>query len=216
VHAGVNKWYDKTREAIRDELKMLAKEVVFQEIKKNTVEQRKNALMIHCFVVEKGDGRIKARAVADGRSQQRYTEEETYSPTVRLESIMLNMFIDAFEGRHVVMIDIKGAFLKAKVPEGMELMVKMTGELAQIMVEINPSMECDEQGTIYLKCIKALNGHIEAARLFYDDLNYSIQHKMGFKQNQYDPCVYNRGSNKEEDVTIRVHVDDLKFSSRSK
>jgi len=172
--------------------------------------------MIHCFVVEKGDGRIKARAVADGRSQQRYTEEETYSPTVRLESIMLNMFIDAFEGRHVVMIDIKGAFLKAKVPEGMELMVKMTGELAQIMVEINPSMECDEQGTIYLKCIKALNGHIEAARLFYDDLNYSIQHKMGFKQNQYDPCVYNRGSNKEEDVTIRVHVDDLKFSSRSK
>jgi hypothetical protein len=36
VHAGVNKWYDKTREAIRDELKMLAKEVVFQEIKKKT------------------------------------------------------------------------------------------------------------------------------------------------------------------------------------
>ena len=54
--------------------------------------------MIHCFVVEKRDGRIKARAVADGRTQQRDTEEETYSLTVKLESILLNAFVDAYEG----------------------------------------------------------------------------------------------------------------------
>jgi len=62
--------------------------------------------------------------------------------------------------------------------------VKMTSELAQIMCEINQGMEGDEQGIIYLRCVKALYGHIEAARLFYDDLNHSIQHKMGFKQKQ--------------------------------
>ena len=90
--------------------------------------------MIHCFVIEKRDGRIKARAVADGRSQQRYTEEETYSPTVKLESIMLNAFIDAHEGRHVAAVDIKGAFLKAKVPEHLDLIVKMSGELRLIQV----------------------------------------------------------------------------------
>jgi hypothetical protein len=184
VHAGVNKWGDKEGEAIRDELKMLTKEELFKEIKKPTVEQKKNALMIHCFAMEKRDGRFKARTVADGRSQQRYTEEETDSPTVKLESRMLNAFVDAFEGRHVVMVDIKGAFLKAKVPKNMELMVKMTSELAQIMCEINQGMEGDEQGIIYLRCVKALYGHIEAARLFYDDLNHSIQHKMGFKQKQ--------------------------------
>jgi hypothetical protein len=50
---------------------------------------------------------------------------------VKLESIFLNAFIDAHEGRHVIMIDIKGAFLKAKVPDDLELIVKMTGELAQ-------------------------------------------------------------------------------------
>jgi hypothetical protein len=33
--------------------------------------------MIHCFGIEKRDGRFKAQAVADGRSQQRYTEKET-------------------------------------------------------------------------------------------------------------------------------------------
>jgi hypothetical protein len=66
-----------------------------------------------------------------------------------------------------------------------------------------------------LKCIKALYGHIEAARLFYDDLNKNIQEKMNFQQNRYDPCVYN---NRTQDgvVTIRVHVDDLKISSKSR
>ena len=80
--------------------------------------------------------------------------------TVKLESIMLNAFIDAFEGQHVITIDIKGAFLKAKVSDNMELMVKMTGKLAQIMCEINPEMKCNEEGVIYLRCVKALYGHI--------------------------------------------------------
>jgi hypothetical protein len=48
---------------------------------------------MHCFIVEKRDGRIKALAVADGRSQ----EEEIYSPTVCLESIMLSCLIDAYD-----------------------------------------------------------------------------------------------------------------------
>jgi hypothetical protein len=57
--------------------------------------------------------------------------------------------------------------------------------------------------------------HIEAARLFHDDLNNTIQKKMNFVQNQYDPCVYNKWD-VEKNVTIRVHVDDLKISSKSK
>jgi hypothetical protein len=156
---------------------MLNTEGVFLEIKQPTNVKQCKALMINCFIIEK----------RDGRSQQRYTEEETYSPTVKLESIVLNAFIDAFEGRHIMTVAIKGAFLKAKVLENMELMVKMTGELAQIMCKINPEMRCNEQGIIYLRCVKALYGHIEAAQLlFYDDLNHTIQHKLRFKQNQYD------------------------------
>ncbi len=37
---------------------------------------------------------------------------------------------------------------------------------------------------------------------------------MKFKQNRYDPCVYNKIT-KDGSVTIRVHVDDSKISSRS-
>jgi len=35
-------------------------------------------------------------------------------------------------------VGIKGAFLKAKVPESLLLVVKMTGELEELMCEINP------------------------------------------------------------------------------
>jgi hypothetical protein len=57
--------------------------------------------------------------------------------------------------------------------------------------------------------------HIEAATLFYDDLDHMLQQKLGFDQNMYDPCVYNRVEDKDK-VTVRVHVDDIKISSCSK
>jgi len=83
------------------------------------------------------------------------------------------------------------------------------------MSEINPKFQMNENGVLYLRCVKALHGHIEAASLFYDNLNATIQEKFGFKQNKYDPCVYNKRTI-DGAVTIRVHVDDLKISSRSK
>ncbi len=74
--------------------------------------------MIHCFIIEKRDGRIKARAVADGCGQTRYSEEETYSPTVKLESIILQAFIDAYEGRHVATVGIKRSFSEGSGTRG--------------------------------------------------------------------------------------------------
>jgi hypothetical protein len=167
-------------------------------------------------MTEKHDGRIKARAVADGRSQTRYSKEQNYSPTVKLESIMLCSMIDALEGRYVTTVDIKGAFLKARAPKDLELLVKMDGELASIFCELNPSFKIEEGGILYLRCLKALHGHIEAARLFYNDLDASLVKKMNFVRNQYDPCVCNRKSQNGEIITIKTHVDDLKISSKSK
>jgi hypothetical protein len=198
-----------------DELRMFLTEEVFAHIKGPTPEQKKRALRVHCFLTEKQDGTVKARAVADGRSQIRYLEGETYSPTVKLESIMLSSLIDAMEHRYVATIDIKGAFLKAKVPDNMELVVKMDGELAAAFAELYPEFKPDEQGVLYLRCLKALYGHIEAARLFYDELNNSLINKMKFTRNRYDPCVYNKQT-EDGMVTIKTHVDDLKVSSKAK
>ena len=111
-------------------------------------------------------------------------------------------------------VDIKGAFLKAKVPDDLELIVKMEGDLAILMNQFCDEFKIDQHGMMYLKCIKALYGHVEAARLFYNDLHESLTMKMGFVKNGYDPCVYNKKTN-EGMVTVRAHVDDLKISSKS-
>ncbi len=130
---------------------------------------------------------------------------------------MLSSLIDAYKQRDVVTIDIKGAFLKASIPDDMELVVKMDGELADLFCELNPVLNDmrDEHGILYLKCKKALYGHIEAARLFYNDLNISLTEKLGFKRNAYDPCIYNKQTEKGV-ITVRTHVDDLKASSKSR
>jgi hypothetical protein len=116
---------------------------------------------------------------------------------------MLTGMVDAFEGRKVVTVDIKGAFRKAEVPEGMELVVKMTGDLSTLMCSLNPTWKSDENGVLYLKYIKALYGHIEAAKLFYNDLNHTLIDVMRFVQNRYDPCVYNKMTS-DGQVTVRV------------
>jgi hypothetical protein len=126
--AGLEIWGEKAKDALLDKLNLFLEQEVFEQLILPTDEQIKSAPRVHCFMTEKRDCWIKAHAVANGRSQTRYLEEQTYSPTIRLESIMLCSLIDALEGCEVTTIDIKGAFLKARVPEDLDLIVKMEGD----------------------------------------------------------------------------------------
>ena len=45
------------------------------------------------------------------------SREDSVSPTVALESIMLIAVIDAHEGRNVMMCNIPNAFIQAPMPE---------------------------------------------------------------------------------------------------
>jgi hypothetical protein len=63
----------------------------------------------------------------------------------------------------------------------------MEGEMAEMLNELDPRFQVREDGVMYLKCVKALYGHIEVARLFYNDLHCSLTDKMEFTRNQYDP-----------------------------
>jgi hypothetical protein len=75
VKSAVKKWGSKAIQAMREEMQMLLNENVFKMISKPTNEQKLKALRIHGFIVEKRDGRVKGRAVADGRTQIQYKEE---------------------------------------------------------------------------------------------------------------------------------------------
>jgi len=128
---------------------------------------------------------------------------------------MLCSMIDALVGREVITINIKGAFLTAHVAKDLDLIVKMDGDLARAFCELNPNFVRKGEGTLYLRCLKALYGHIEAARLFYNELDYSLMKQLGFTRNKYDLCVYNQKGEDGSITTIKTHVDDLKVSLKS-
>jgi hypothetical protein len=70
---------------------------------------KEKTLRFLMFLKEKRDETKKARGCADGRPQRIYTnKEDTSSPTVSIEAIMLSCAIDAKENRYVIVSDIPG------------------------------------------------------------------------------------------------------------
>eukprot|EP01037_Dinobryon_pediforme_P045343 gene45343-57774_t len=69
-------------------------------------------------------------------------------------------------------------------------------------------------GTMVVKLNKALYGCVQSARQWYNHLA-GVLKKFGFKPNQYDTCVFNRGIGMNQ-CTIAVHVDDLLITCSNK
>ena len=93
--------------------------------------------------------------------------------------------------------------------------VKLEGELALLLVKIDPSYKqylTHERGhpVIHAELTKALYGMVQAALLFWKDLSAFLT-SLGFKANPYDPCVMNKMIEGKQ-CTIAWHVDDLKLS----
>ena len=70
-------------------------------------------------------------------------KQDSASPTVSVESIMLTVVIDAHEGRDVMTADVPNAFIQTEQPriDGEErVIMKITGELVDIFMNINTDL----------------------------------------------------------------------------
>jgi hypothetical protein len=180
-----------------------------------TLQEKRDALAYLMFIKEKRCGTIKARGCADGRRQRLYkTKEETSSPTVRTESLMLSCVIDAKERRKVMTCDIPGAFMQVDVDDVVH--VRLVGPLAELLTKVDPDLYTKYMTTehgkpvLYVQLQKALYGTLTAAMLFWKDLSGHLS-KEGFKPNAYDSCVMNKRVDGSQ-CTVLWHVDDLKIS----
>jgi hypothetical protein len=128
--------------------------------------------------------------------------------------LLISAAIDATEERHVYTGDVEGAFLHAFNTK--EIYIRLDPQMSAILCALHPEYEpyLDKNGELVPLAIKAIYGTIEAALLFNIDLTTKLK-DFGFKQNPYDPCVLNRMMHGNQ-VTVTIHVDDLKISSRSK
>jgi hypothetical protein len=70
------------------------------------------------FLTEKRDGTIKGRLVYNGKPTREWiNKDDSASPTVSLEGIMITAIIDAKEGRDVLTADVPNAFIQTPMPE---------------------------------------------------------------------------------------------------
>ena len=208
--------------AIVDEMQQLEYRDVLEPVHRSelTPGQRRKALRYLMYLKQKRCGRIKARGCADGRKQRIYkTKEETSSPTISTEALFLTAAIDAKEKRHVITVDIPGAFMHATMDEVVHM--KLEGTMAELLCRVDPNKytqyRTTERGkaTIYVRLKKALYGTLQAALLFWQNLSSFLTQELGFEINPYDQCVANKTINGSQ-CTVAWHVDDLKISHKKK
>ena len=75
--------------------------------------EKHKALPAVNLIKEKFGGKLKGRICADGSRQRKYLKEDesVASPTAVLESLIMTLLIDTYEGRDTGIFDIPGAFL---------------------------------------------------------------------------------------------------------
>lgn len=217
IKQGVAKFGKKAEAALEAEMRQMHEKKVFEVVDyaKLSYKQRKKVLRTICFLQDKSDGRIKARFCADGRLQVIYgTEIDPASPTVKTDSVMITTAIDAFQKRHVTIVDIEGAYLAVDMTE--EVYIIINKQLSDILARISPiyANAPRHNGQLCMRLKKALYGCVQSARLFYDHLSATME-KDGFRPNPYDVCIFNRGTG-DRQCTATVHVDDIKISSQQK
>jgi Reverse transcriptase (RNA-dependent DNA polymerase) len=218
---GLKHFGTKGYEAAIGEMKQLHERAVFIPVDVNTLTQqeKKRAMDSLIFLVEKRDGRVKARTCANGSTQRGYiNKEDSASPTALTEAIILTATIEAREQRDVMTVDIPNAFVQTDIikQNNERVMLKIKGALVDMLVALDQELYGkyvvfdNNEKILYVEVLKALYGMLQASLLFYKKLRKDLE-EIGFEVNPYDPCVANRIINGKQH-TITWHVDDLKSS----
>jgi hypothetical protein len=146
--------------------------------------------------------RNKARLVANGYSQVEGLDfDQTYSPVARLESIRILLAYATYHGFKLYQIDVKSAFLNGPIKE-------------EVYVEQPPDFEDSEYPTHVYKLSKALYGHKQAPRAWYECLRYFLI-TDGFKVGKADPTLFTKTIAKDLFI-CQIYVDDIIFGSTYK
>jgi hypothetical protein len=171
---GIKKFGDSGKAAVMVELQQLYNPNIMDPVMKSDLRpaKQKGALQYLMFIKEKCCGKIKGRGCADGRSQRKYmSKEETSSPAVATEALILTCVIDAIERQDVATCDIPGAFMQSDMKG--KVVMKLEGVMAEVIIKIDPKLYTKfiekENGKVVINVIltKALYGTLEAALLFW-------------------------------------------------
>jgi hypothetical protein len=215
LKAGLKRFGSRGDVAVTKELSQLHTMGCFRPIdaRNLTREERRNTLSSLMFMTEKRSGEVKARACANGSTQQQHiAKEEATAPTVTSDAIFVQATIYAHENCDTATCDIPGAFLQADNPD--YVLMRLDGTLAELMVTVDPKIyrkyitsNAKGKPVLYVKLEKAVYGMMKSALLFYRKLVADLI-SLGFEINPYGPCVANKSIHGKQ-LTVCWHVDDL-------
>ena len=204
---GIKKFGEAGKIAATKEADQLYKRETFRPIlvKDLSPSEKRRAQESFMFLTEKRDGSVKGRLVYNGAGTRSYiTKEDSASPTVSTESLFITSAIDAHERRDVLTADVPNAFVQTKLPDAKvnedRVTMKITGELVDMMVELNHSayskyvVREGKRKVIYVVVLRALYGMMVASLLWYAKFRKDLE-SIGFEFNPYDPYVANRMKN---------------------
>ena len=137
LNKGIKKFGQKGKDAAIKEMKQLHDRTVFEgiKVKDMTPLERKRAMESLLFLVEKRDGKIKARTCANGSTQREYIDrEDATSPTAATEAILITGVINAKQQRDIMPNDVPDAFVQTPIPQDREnIIMKIRGQLVDLL-----------------------------------------------------------------------------------
>ena len=218
VKTAVANFGDHATQVIRAELQQMVDRKVWHPVCRRDLsqEQQRSIICSSMFIKEKKkpDGthdKLKARLVARGDQQDKQLYDDLSAPTVSTCSFFAIAAIAAEEGRHVMSLDIGGAFLNASMAgTGVAVHMHLDPTMSNILIDIDPSYSrfTDIKGCIIVALDMALYGCIEAAALWHRHLSATLI-SDGYIPNPHDQCVYNKTSPTGVQCTLALHVDDI-------
>jgi hypothetical protein len=132
-----------------------------------------------------------------------------------MESVIITVAVEAYDGCDVAVVDVPGAFLGADMDE--EVLMTLRGRLAELMVKTALNiyreyitLDSINRPVLHVHLQKTLYGCLRSALLIYKKLVKDLKRK-GFKLNRYDLCVANKMVRGKQ-LTVLGHLDYLKMS----
>ena len=114
-------------------------------------------------------------------------------------------------------IDIASAYPKPEMND-LEITVHMMidAEMTKLMCQLDPTYKdyLSNKGEVIVQLDRALYGICEAGLMWYKNISAALL-AIGYVQNEYDQCVFNKVDPDGIQISIGIHVDDLFITSES-
>ena len=178
---GIEVYGKKAIEGYKKELDQMLKRNAFEpmDVKELTSSEKRKAQDAIMLLEKKENKDPKGQMVYNGKPTREWlTREDTSSPTVSQESIMILAAIDAKEDRDVMTADVPNAFIQTPIDvetRDKRIIMKIKGQLVDLLCEIDINTYAKyvvyENGikTLYVSVLRAIYGMLESSMLFYQE-----------------------------------------------